>query len=74
MICHRPTERDTDFSSPRLAGRKEPACYHVTNTQYKYFPKGSTFCFANVGKAKSLCVSRERSERVANRPYPPSRD
>ena len=33
-------------------------------------PKGSIFCLASVGQAKSLCMSRERSERVANKPCP----
>ncbi len=70
MIRHRPRQTDADVSSPRLAGMKEPSCCRVKNTQYKSPPKGSTFCFANVGEAKSLCVSRERSERVANRHYP----
>ena len=33
-------------------------------------PKGSIFCLASVGQAKSLCMSRERSERAANKPCP----
>jgi hypothetical protein len=66
IFGHRPTQTDTDISVPRVAGLKESSRSCVKNSLIWSFPKGSTFCFAIVGKAKSLCASRERSERVAN--------
>jgi hypothetical protein len=69
-FCHRHTQTCTDISIPRLAGLKESARSRVKNPLIRYFPNGGTFCFAIVGKAKSLCGSRERSERVANKPFP----
>jgi len=68
IIGHRPTQTDTDISVPRLAGLKESSRSRVKNSHIWSLPKGSTFCFAIVGKAKSLCASRERSERVVNKP------
>jgi hypothetical protein len=61
---------EASISVPRLAGLKESSHSRVKNPLKRYFPKGSPFCFAIVGKAKSLCPSRERSERVANKPCP----
>ena len=58
----------TDISVPGLAGLKESSHSRVRNLLIWSLPKDSTFCFAIVGKAKSLCVSRERSELVVNRP------
>ncbi len=66
IIGHRPTQTDTDISAPRLAGLKESSRFRVNNLLVFGFLGGSTFCFAIVGKAKSLCLSRERSERVVN--------
>jgi hypothetical protein len=68
IFGRRLTQTDTDISVPRLAGLKESSRSRVKNPLIWSFPKGSTFCFAIVGKAKSLCLSRERSERVAKRP------
>ena len=56
--------RPRDIAQDRLAGLKESSRSRVKNPLIWGFPEGSTFCFAIVGKAKSLCMSRERSERV----------
>jgi hypothetical protein len=78
---HRPTQKDTDISVPRpldiardrLAGLKESSRFRVRNPLIWNLSKGSPFCFAIVGKAKSLRLSRERSERVANNGLSPIR-
>ena len=56
--------------SPATCGTERVITLQRENPLICSFPKGSTFCFAIVGKAKSLCPSRERSERVANNPCP----
>ena len=56
IFGHRPTQTDTDISVPRLAGLKESSHSRVKNPLIWSLQKGSTFCFAIVGKAKSLCV------------------
>ncbi len=68
LIGHSPTQTHTDISVPRLAGLKESSRFRVKKPFIWNLPKVSTFCFAIVGKAKSLCLSRERSERVVNKP------
>jgi hypothetical protein len=67
IIDHRRRQTDTDISVPRLVGLKESSRSRVKNPLIWNIPEGSTFCFAIVGKAKSLCLSRERSERVVNK-------